>query len=80
MEQDLVAKEKAELAILEEFLPRPLTAEELKELVVQGMAETGAAGTADFGKMMKWIVPHTVGRADGKEVSALVRSMLEAKG
>lgn len=77
--EDLVVKEKAELVILEEFLPRPLTIEELKELVARGMAETGAAGPAEFGKMMKWMMPHTVGRADGKEVSALVRSLLEAK-
>jgi hypothetical protein len=68
--------EEAEAAILAEFLPEPLTAEELESLVRAAIAETGAASPADLGKVMGKVVPQTKGRADGKAVSDLVRRLL----
>ena len=68
--------EEAEAAILAEFLPEALSAEELEGLVRAAIAETGAASPADLGKVMGKVVPQTKGRADGKAVSDLVRGLL----
>jgi len=68
--------EEAEAAILSEFLPEPLSSDELESLVRDAIAETGAASPADLGKVMGKVVPQTKGRADGKAVSDLVRSLL----
>ncbi|HET7082619.1 MAG TPA: GatB/YqeY domain-containing protein [Candidatus Limnocylindria bacterium] len=68
--------EEAEAAILAEFLPEPLSGEELESLVRAAIAETGAASPADLGKVMGKVVPQTKGRADGKAVSDLVRRLL----
>ncbi|HWI41814.1 MAG TPA: GatB/YqeY domain-containing protein [Verrucomicrobiae bacterium] len=73
---DLVEKEEKELAILLDFLPTQLSAEELAGIVDQVVAETGAAGAADIGKVMKVLMPRVAGRADGREVSDLVRRKL----
>jgi uncharacterized protein YqeY len=73
---DLAAREEAELAVVEAYLPRALTDDELSALVEAAIAETGAAAPADMGKVMKVLVPRTKGRADGKRVSALVRERL----
>ncbi len=70
--EDLAAKEEAEIAILAEYLPEPLTDDELHALVAQGIAETGAASARDLGKVMGWISPRVRGRADGRVVSGLV--------
>jgi uncharacterized protein YqeY len=75
---DLVAKEEAAIAVVSEFLPQPLGGAELKALVEQAIAETGAASTRDMGKVMGWLSPRTRGRADGKLVSQLVTQMLAA--
>jgi uncharacterized protein len=76
--EDLAAKEEAEIAILVEYLPDPLTEDELRVLVDQGIAETGATSARDLGKVMGWISPRTRGRADGKVVSGLVAQALAA--
>jgi uncharacterized protein YqeY len=76
---DLVAKEEAAIAVVSEFLPQPLSEAELKALVEQAIAETGAASTRDMGKVMGWLSPRTRGRADGKLVSQLVTQMLAAR-
>ena len=68
--------EEAEAAILSEFLPEPLSSDEMESLVRAAIAETGAASPADLGKVMGKVVPQTKGRADGKAVSDLVRSLL----
>ena len=68
--------EEAEAAILAEFLPEPLSADELESLVRAAIAETGAASPADLGKVMGKVVPQTKGRADGKAVSDMVRAQL----
>ena len=74
--QDLVAKEEQELAVLQGFLPRQLSRDELIELVVLAIEECGAQGSKDMGKVMKALSPRVAGRADGKMVSDLVREKL----
>jgi uncharacterized protein YqeY len=74
----MAANEEAEAAILAEFLPEPLSAEELESLVRDAIAESGASSPADLGKVMGKVVPQTKGRADGKAVSDLVRRLLSA--
>jgi len=72
----MAANEEAEAAILAEFLPEPLSADELESIVRAAIAETGALSPADLGKVMGRVVPQTKGRADGKAVSDLVRQLL----
>jgi uncharacterized protein YqeY len=73
---DLVEKEEAELAILLEFLPAQLSPTEISELIDRVIAETGAQGARDMGKVMKVLAPLTAGRADGKSVSDAVKQKL----
>ena len=73
---DLVEKEKGELRILEELLPAGMSSEELSALVDQALAETGASSMKDLGLVMKWIMPRLEGRAEGSEVSRLVKEKL----
>jgi uncharacterized protein len=72
----MAANEEAEAAILAEFLPEPLSGDELEGLVRAAIAETGATSAADLGRVMGKVVPQTKGRADGKAVSDLVRRLL----
>ena len=74
--QDLADKELAEIAILTEYLPQPLTDAEVRALVDEGIAATGAESARDLGKVMGWLSPRTRGRADGKVVSGLVAQAL----
>lgn len=74
--QDLVDKETAEVAVLEVYLPKQLGREELEALVRDAVAQTGAQGPRDMGKVMKALVPMIGGRADNKLVSELVKSAL----
>jgi uncharacterized protein YqeY len=76
--EDLAAKEEAEIAILSEYLPRQLSEAEIRVLVDEGIAATGASSARDLGKVMGWLAPRTRGRADGKQVSALVAQSLAA--
>ena len=73
---ELADAEEAELAILREFLPEPLTDAELERLVRDAVAAADATGPADMGRVMGVLVPQTKGRADGKAVSELVRRLL----
>ena len=74
---DLAAKEQAEIAVLETYLPPAVSAEELDHAVATAIAETGAAGTKDIGKVMKTVMAALSGKTvDGKKVSELVRSKL----
>jgi uncharacterized protein YqeY len=77
--EDLVAKEETAIAVVSEFMPLPLSEAELRTLVEQGIAETGAASPRDMGKVMGWLSPRTRGRADGKQVSQLVTQLLAAR-
>jgi uncharacterized protein YqeY len=74
--QDLVAKETAEIGVLTEYLPEPLTDDQVAALIDDGIAATGAASARDLGKVMGWLSPRTRGRADGKRVSELVAQAL----
>lgn len=73
---DLVAKEEAELAIVTQYLPQPLGADEVEAIVQSTIAEVNATGPQDMGKVMGRIMPQVRGRADGKQVSALVSQKL----
>lgn len=72
----MAENEEAEAAILAEFLPEPLSDDELEGLVRAAISETGATSPRDLGKVMGKVVPQTKGRADGKVVSDLVRRLL----
>lgn len=73
---DLVQKEERELTILLDFLPRQLDSGEIADIVAGAIAECGARGPGDMGKVMKVVMPRIAGRADGKAVSEIVRGML----
>ena len=72
----MVKVEEEESAIIAEFLPQPLSEDELRELVVAAVAETGASTPADLGKVMGRLAPQIKGRADGKVASDMVRAQL----
>jgi uncharacterized protein YqeY len=74
--EDLAAKEEAEIAILQGYLPEALSEDELRALVDEAIAATGAASARDLGKVMGWLSPRTRGRADGKVVSGMVAAAL----
>lgn len=74
--EDLASKETAELAILQSYLPKPLTAEELQELVQAAIREAQATSAKEMGKVMALLMPRVTGRADGKVVNTMVREAL----
>ena len=73
---DLVAKAHSEIEELSRYLPPPLSTAELKELVERAVTETGAASLRDMGKVMAKLVADTRGRADGRELSEMVKARL----
>lgn len=73
---DLADKEAAELSILQEYLPTPLSSEELLAVIDAAIAETQASKPQDMGKVMARIMEQYKGRVDGKELSATVRKRL----
>lgn len=73
---DLAEKEEREIEVLQEFLPQALTEEELKQLVEATIAEVGATSMKEMGAVMKKVTGQTVGRADGRQVSELVKACL----
>ena len=75
--EELVEQAKQEIAILRKYLPEQLSDEELRALVEEAVAETGAAGPKDMGKVMAALMPKTRGRADGKRINTLVRELLK---
>lgn len=74
--EEQAQKEERELEILEEFMPEPLSDEELEEIVDDVIAEVGATSMGDFGRVMADVMPQVAGRADGTAVSQLVREKL----
>ncbi len=78
--EDLVRKETAELEVLLCFLPKAMTPEELLAKVRETIAATGASSVKDMGKVMASLMPQVAGRADGSEVSRLVRQELSGGG
>ncbi len=75
---DLVAQEEAELAILQEYLPKQLSPDEVSAIVQQVIAETGASSAKDMGLVMRTAMARLQGLADGKQVNQLVRDLLGA--
>jgi uncharacterized protein len=75
---DLVAKEQAELEILQAYQPEQLTEEALRDIVRESISRLGATGPADIGKVMKDVLPRVQGRADGGAVNAAARDLLAA--
>ncbi|MGN6292249.1 MAG: GatB/YqeY domain-containing protein [Chitinophagaceae bacterium] len=73
---DLAQKEQEELDVIEKFLPKQMTPEELKEAVAGIIAATGASSPADMGKVMGAATKQLAGKADGKVISALVKELL----
>jgi len=76
--EDLADKEAAELALVEAYLPAQLDEEEIRKLVGEAVAESGASSIKDIGAVMKVLMPKVRGLADGKQVNALVREALGA--
>jgi uncharacterized protein YqeY len=74
--EELAAKEKGEIEVLESYLPEGLSEAELEELVKQAIAETGARSKKDMGRVMQAVMPKIAGRADGKKVNQLVSWLL----
>jgi uncharacterized protein len=73
---DLAEKEKEEIAVIERFLPKQLTEEELKTIIAGIIADTGATSAADMGKVMGAASKQLAGQADGKTISSVVKQLL----
>ncbi len=74
---DIVAATEAEIAVLQTYLPKAMSADELKALVEAAVVEVGAKTPADMGKVMKLLMPRVAGRAPGDQISAMVRQLLQ---
>jgi len=73
---DLAAGEEREAAVIDEYLPEQMPEDELRKIVRDVVAESGATSQRDMGKVMSAVMPQVKGRADGKRVSAVVREVL----
>jgi uncharacterized protein YqeY len=74
--EDLAAGERAEIALLQSYLPKQLDRAAIEAIVVAAIAEVGASSPNDLGKVMKAVLPKVTGQADGKLVNEIVRSKL----
>jgi len=74
--EEQAEKEEDELDVLEEYMPEPLSEDELEEIVDNVIAEVGATNVRDLGRVMADVMPQVAGRADGSAVSQLVREKL----
>jgi uncharacterized protein YqeY len=74
--EEQAAAEERELEVLEEFMPEPLSDDEIDEIVDDVIAEVGATSMADLGRVMADVMPQIAGRADGSQVSQIVREKL----
>ena len=73
---DLIANEEAELAVIQRYLPTPLTDDEIKTLVTEAVTQSSATSIKEMGKVMELLRPQMQGRADMKQVSALIKEKL----
>jgi uncharacterized protein len=74
--EDLAEKVKAEIAVLQVYMPKQLSDEELLTIIKETIAETGASSKADFGKVMGALMPKVKGKSDGALVNQLVKQQL----
>jgi hypothetical protein len=77
---DLAVKEEEEIAVIEQFLPKPLSPEALKQALLAIIRETGASSPADLGKVMGRASKELAGKAEGKAISEMVRHLLQNPG
>lgn len=77
--EDLAVKEREEIEIIEKFLPKQMSDEELKEIIGKIVNETGASSPADMGKVMGLANKQLAGKADGKMIAAIVKEILSGK-
>lgn len=75
--EDLARDAEAEILILNRFLPQPMDADALQALINKAVAETGASSLKDMGAVMQYLKPEIAGRANGQEVSRIVREILQ---
>lgn len=75
---DLAVKEQEELNVIEKFLPKQLTSDELKEALQKIISETGASSIADLGKVMGMASKQLAGKAEGKTIAAMVKDLLNS--
>ncbi|WP_057820125.1 GatB/YqeY domain-containing protein [Schleiferilactobacillus perolens] len=74
--EDLVTGVKAEIAVVEKYMPKQMDDAAIKQTVQDTITEVGATGKADFGKVMKALMPKVKGKADGAKVNAYVKELL----
>ena len=74
--QDLADEELAQVSVIERYLPKPLTAEELEAAIKEIISSCGASSAKDMGKVMGVATKQLAGKADGKAISAVVKSLL----
>ena len=74
--EDLAVKEREEIAVIEKFLPKQMSEEELRKVVTAIVKETGATSAADMGKVMGLANKQLAGKADGKAIAAIVKEIL----
>jgi hypothetical protein len=74
--KDLAQKEQEEIEVIEKFLPKQLSGDELKEIIAKIITDVGASSPADMGKVMGAATKQLAGKADGKTISALVKELL----
>lgn len=77
--EDLAKKEREEIAVIEKFLPKQMSAEELKEAIAAVITAVGASSPADMGKVMGVASKQLAGKADGKTISEVVKQLLSGK-
>ncbi|MDN6639425.1 MAG: GatB/YqeY domain-containing protein [Tetragenococcus sp.] len=76
---DLAEKTKSEIAIVEKYLPTQLTEEDLRPIISDAIEQTGASSPKEFGKVMGVVMPKVKGKADGNQVNAIVKELLNQK-
>lgn len=73
---DLADQAREEITVLTAYLPEPLSAEELKAIILKAVQDTGATSVKEMGKVVSAVMPQVVGRADGKAISEMVKALL----
>ena len=77
---DLVAKETAALAVVEEYLPPQMSDQELSQIISEAIQKVGATSERDKGRVMGQVMPQVKGKADGAQVNLLLTELLKAAG